>query len=296
MKIKAILILLLATVLFTSCEDIVDVNLSDEDLDLYAIEAKITTDNNPYVYLYKSLKVNSAEPYQGVIGATVTISDNSVPPQMVTLKENAATPGLYTPEEGTVYIGRPNKEYYLKIMDNDVEINARDTLARVEQIDSIQVRASLRGDKQFLGIFTYGPETPGLGNYYKWDIYINNEFLYQSEYMVIASDELVDGNYIAGFEIFTDFHDPNKPEDRKLNLGDTIVVKQTSISKFAYYFYSQMFNQGQTGGFFSVPPANVESNLTATNGKEVLGLFLASDISTSNSVIIDENIENELKK
>ena len=296
MKIKTIIFLFIGVLFFTSCEDIVDVNLSEEDLDLYAIEAKITTDDNPYVYLYKSLKVNSDEPYKGVAGATVIISDDSQPPQTITLKENSSVPGLYTPQEGTVYIGRPGKAYYLKINDDNVEINAKDTLARVEQIDSIQVRASLRGDKQFLGIFTYGPETPGLGNYYKWDIYINNKLLYQSQYLVIASDELVDGNYISGFEIFTDFHDPNNPEDRKLNLGDTVMVKQTSISEFAYNFYYQMFGQGQTGGFFSVPPANVESNLTANNGKEVLGLFLASDISTSNSVVIDDVIENDLKK
>lgn len=296
MKIKAIIYLIIGIVFFTSCEDIVDVKLSDEDLDLYAIEAKVTTDDNPFVYLYKSLKVNSSEPYQGVSGAQVVIYDDSEPPQSVTLKENSDTPGLYLPEDGTFFIGRPGKSYNLQINDGDIEINGRDTLTRVEPIDSIQVRASLRGDKRFLGIFTYGPETPGLGNYYKWDIYINNELLYQSEYLVIASDELVDGNYISGFEIFTDFHDPNKPEDRKITLGDTIMVKQTSISKFAYYFYYQMFNQGQTGGFFSVPPANVESNLTANDGKHVLGLFLTSDISTSNTVIVDQAIEDELVK
>lgn len=296
MKIKAIIYLFISILFFASCEDVVDVKLSDENLDLYAIEAKVTTDDNPYVYLYKSLKVNSSEPYQGVSNANVVISDDSEPPQSVTLKEISNIPGLYLPEDGTFFIGRPGKAYNLQITDGDVEITGRDTLSPVEPIDSIQVRASLRGDKRFLGIFTYGPETPGLGNYYKWDIYINNKLLYQSDYLVIASDELVDGNYIPGFEIFTDFHDPNKPEDRKIKLGDTVMVKQTSISKFAYYFYYQMFNQGQTGGFFSVPPANVESNLTVNDGKQVLGLFLASDISTSNTVIIDQAIEDELVK
>ncbi len=244
----------------------------------------------------KALKVNASDSYSGVSGASVVISDNSIPQQSITLTESDKYPGLYIPEKNDWYFGRPGREYHLKINDGDVEINAYDTLTPVEPIDSIQVRPSLRGEKRFLGIFTYGIETPGLGNYYKWDIYVNKKLLYGTNYIVIASDELVDGNYISGFEIFTDFHDPNNPEDRIINTGDTIFVKQSSISKFAYYFYYQMFNQGQTGGFFSVPPANVESNLKANNDRPVLGMFLASDVSYSNTIIVDEALEDELKK
>lgn len=279
-----------------SCEDIIDIKLSDEDVDLYAVEAKITTDENPIVFLYKTQKVNSANPYSGVSNATVEISDNSQPPKTISLVESPSRAGFYVPEAGINYFGETGKIYTININDEGTEIVGSDTLATVEPIDSIQVRPSLRGDKQFLGIFTYGNEPAGIGNFYKWDIYVNNELLYKTENIVIASDELVDGNYISGFEIFTDFYDPNNPEDRKLNLGDTILVKQTSISEFAYYFYYQMFNQAQTGGFFSVPPANIKSNFSAGNAKEVLGLFTASDVSVSNEVIIDEEIENGLKK
>jgi hypothetical protein len=166
----------------------------------------------------------------------------------------------------------------------------------VEPVDSIQVHSSLRGNHRFLGIFMYGNETPGIGNYYKWDIYINNKLLGDSEYLAIASDEQVDGNYISGFEIFTDFHDLKKPENRLLNLGDTIQVKQTSISEFGWLFYYQVFEQGQTGGLFSVPPANIKGNFTSNDGRKVMGLFTAHDVSASNKVVIDENIENQLNK
>ena len=33
-------------------------------VDLYAVEANITTETNPYVYLYKSQRVNVSDPYQ----------------------------------------------------------------------------------------------------------------------------------------------------------------------------------------------------------------------------------------
>lgn len=296
MKIKTIILLLLIAALFNSCEDIIEVKLNDETVDLYAVEAKITSENNPYVFLYKSQRVDADDPYQGISGASVIISDNGQPLKTITLKESQEKKGLYIPEEGTFYFGEPGKEYTLEININGVKITSTEMLARVEPIDSIKVRPSIRGDYMFLGILTYGNEPQELGNYYKWDIYINNKLLSQSDYLVAVSDELVNGNYISGFEIFTDFHDPNKPEDRLLNLGDTILVKQNSISKYAYLFYYQMFNQGQTGGLFSVPPANIESNFTSSDGRKVLGVFTAHDVSNSNIVVIDESIEGQLKK
>ncbi len=296
MNLKSIIFLLAISAFFVSCEDIVKVKLSDEDIGLYAVEAKITTDNNPYVLLYKSQLVTSNAEYPGVSGATVVISNNSKPNKSIVLHESKEIQGLYLPRPGSFYWGDPGEEYNLTITVDGVTISATEYLAPVEPIDSIQVKPSNRGDYLFLGIFTYGNEPPGLGNFYKWDIYVNKRLLYPSDFLVIANDELVDGNYIDGFEIYTDFHDPNEPEDRILNLGDTIQVKQNSIPMFAYNFYYQMLNQGQTGGLFSVPPANIKSNFTSSDGRDVLGLFTASDVSASNKVIIDEKIISGLKK
>lgn len=295
MKIVKATIFILIAGLFSSCEDIIDVKLSDEMVDLYAVEANITTETNPFVYLYKSQKVNISDPYSGVSGATVKVSDNSQPSREITLTESTEKAGLYIVEPGSQFYGETGKEYKVTIETNGVTISGSDFLAPVEPIDSIQVHSSLRGDNRFLGIFTFGNEPAGQGNYYKWDIYINKKLLSQAEYLVIASDELVDGNYVVSFEIFTDFHDPSKPEDRKIQLGDTIQVKQNSISAFDYEYYFQMLNQSQTGGLFSVPPANIESNFTSSNGKSVLGLFTANDVSTSNTVIINQAIEDQLK-
>ncbi len=296
MKFKNYIFLFAIAIFGSSCEDIIEVKLSDENLNLYAVEARITSDSNPFVFLYKSQLVNTDTEFAGISGATVVISGNPKPGKTITLQESAEIKGLYLPKPGHYYVGEPGNEYTLTITVNGIKITSTELLAPVEPIDSIQVRASNRGSYRFLGIFTYGKEAPKLGNYYKWDVYINKKLLYPSDYMAIASDEFVNGNYIPGLEIFTDFHDPNKPEDRILNLGDTIHVRQNSISKFAYNFYYQMINQGQTGGMFSVPPANIKSNLTASDESVVLGMFTAHDVSRSNTIIIDESIEKQLKK
>jgi len=296
MKNKIYIVLASLLVLLNACEDVVDINLGDQDVNMIAVEAKITTKENPYVFLYKTQRVSFAEPFPGISDAVVTISDNSVPAKTIQLVESDNTPGLYFPNENEEYFGEPGKEYTITISTNGTIISATEALYEVVPIDSIQVHSSLRGDHRFLGVFTYGNETPGLGDYYKWDVYVNDSLISGAEYLVIASDELVDGNYINGFEIFTDFHDPNKPSERLIKLGDTVQVKQTSISEFAYYYYYQMFNQSQSGGMFSVPPANIKSNFTASDESTVVGLFTTHDVSQSNVIIIDETIENQLEK
>ncbi|MBC8005324.1 MAG: DUF4249 domain-containing protein [Verrucomicrobia bacterium] len=296
MKKQIYLILIALAGIFSSCEDVIDVDLSEENLNLVGVEANITTQDEPTVFLYRTLKVNQDEGLPGISGAQVVITDDASPSNQITLVEDSQKKGLYTVAQGASFKGVAGREYTLTIQTPETTLMAKEKLTAVEPIDSIIVEPSLRGDKLFLAVFSYGQETPGKGNYYKWDIYVNDTLKYESDRMTIASDELVDGNYVRKLELFTDFHDPDKPEERELRLNDKVHVKQTSISRFGYYFYLQMINQGSTGSLFSVPPANIKSNFSSTDGKPVLGLFVARDVSVSNIIVIDQKIEDQLKK
>jgi hypothetical protein len=79
-----------------------------------------------------------------------------------------------------------------------------------------------------------------------------------------------------------------------LVLNDTVQVMQTSISKFDYNFYFQVINQSNSGGLFSVPQANIKSNFTSSDGKPVLGIFTARDVSPSNKVVITQQLLDQL--
>ena len=296
MKNYTYLIIFALAAIISSCEDVIDVKLSNEELNLIGVEANITTVDQPTVFLYKTLKVDQDVTYPGISTAVVTISDNATPANQIILTEDPAKQGHYLVPNGKNYLGVAGREYTLNIQTQGVTLVAKDKLAKVEPIDSIQVVPSQRGEKRFLGVFTYGKEPKGLGNYYKWDIFINDTLVHEANRMAIASDEFVDGNYISKLEIFTDFYDTTKPNDRKLNLHDKVQVKQTSISEFAYNFYFQMINQSSTGSLFSVPTANIVSNFTSSDGKPVLGIFTARDVSVSNQVVIDQKIEDQLKK
>jgi len=296
MKNYTYLIIIALAAIISSCEDVIDVKLSNEELNLIGVEANITTVDQPAVFLYKTLKVDRDVTYPGISGAVVAISDNATPANQIILTEDPAKQGHYLVPNGKNYLGVAGREYTLNIQNQGVTLVAKDKLAKVEPIDSIQVVPSQRGEKRFLGVFTYGKEPKGLGNYYKWDIFINDTLVHEANRMAIASDEFVDGSYISKLEIFTDFYDTTKPQDRKLKLHDKVQVKQTSISEFAYNFYFQMINQSSTGSLFSVPTANIVSNFTSSDGKPVLGVFTARDVSVSNLVLIDQKIEDQLKK
>lgn len=292
-----IIAVFLSSFVFTSCEDVIEVKLSDENLDLYGVEARITTVDQPTVFLYKTLRVNQDEEYPGISGAVVTVSDNASPMNSITLTEDPSKKGYYKVPQNASYLGVAGREYTVTIKTDGVTLVAKDQLPKVEPIDSIRVEPSLRGDKRFLGIFVYAKEPVGLGNYYKWDIFVNNKLLSDAEDIACASDEFVDGNYISHLEIFTDFYEYSKEaKDRKLKLNDVIQVKQNSTSKFAYNFYLQMINQDASGGLFSVPVANIKSNFTGSDGKPVLGLFVAHDVSVSNKVLINQKLEDQLDK
>jgi hypothetical protein len=296
MKNYIFLLLIAFAGILNSCEDVIDVKLNEENLNLTGVEAYITTLDEPTVFVYKTLKVDQAIAYPGISGATVVIFDDATPSNQITLVEDNERQGFYRVPQNASYHGVAGREYTLSIQTPEATITAKDKLFAVEPIDSIQVVPSTRGDKRFLGVFTYGKEPKGIGNYYKWDVFINDTLVQEADRIAIASDEFVDGNYISKLEIYTDFHDISKPKDRKLKFNDTVYVKQTSISEFAYNFYFQMINQNSTGSLFSVPPANIKSNFTSSDGKPVLGLFVARDVSISNKVVIDQSIEDQLKE
>jgi hypothetical protein len=293
---KYILLVPFLAILFMSCEDVVPVKLGDKNVDLFMVEAKITTIDEPFVFLAKTLPVNVDKPMEGISGAVVTISDNAQPSNILTLVEDTLIQkGYYVVPENIDYYGIAGREYTITIEIDGETLQAKDYLAPVEPIDSIKVGASDMADKYFLSVYAYSQETPGLGNYYKWDVFVNDTLLNEAASLAVANDELVDGNYVSGLEVFVDFYDPKKKEDRKLNIGDTISLRQNSISSFAYDYYMQMLTQSQSGSLFSPNPANIKGNFTTTDGKDVQGMFTAQDVSLSNIVVIDQNMEDQLK-
>src|SRR4030042_4633354 len=112
---KALFLLPLAILGFASCEDVIEVDLKDENTDLFAVEANITTTDEPFVFLTKGLPVTVDQSYEGISDAIVVISDNAQPARTVTLVEDPGRKGYYAVPSGIEYYGEPGREYTVTI-------------------------------------------------------------------------------------------------------------------------------------------------------------------------------------
>lgn len=289
-SVKCYRVLLLAVLLFSlACEDVVNVNLTPQNLNLIAVEAYINTQpsNNILVKLERTVPVNSQGNNPPINNALVQISDNQESPAKVTLYERGNS-GLYTLPPNVSYQAVPGRTYSLWILlDDGTEITGSEYLTPCPKLDTVKVNLSPRGDYKYPGVFISTQDPPLLGNCYKWDIYINGQLLFGGQDLAIAEDELFNGNYISDLLIFMDWDDTD--DKQIIEVGDTIMVEQLSISKAAYDFYYSMRDQAWTGSPFSVPPANIASNLRTNNGKRVLGLFSARDQSRSAPIPVTED-------
>jgi hypothetical protein len=285
-----VILVLLLSIVFSACEDVVEVDLNPEDIDLYAVEAYLTTkaSNNVYVKIEKSVPVDKTISNPVVNNALVLLSDDLEAPNTIILEEIGQS-GIYMLPDNSRYNVVPGRTYKIKITTPEGSIlTASEKLAPVEQLDKVKINLSARGDFQFLAIFINSQETPGVGDYYLWNIYKNGYLVNDITRTPFASDELVDGNYIYDFEIYTDFYNEDDENDKPLmEIGDVMHVEQLSISKVMYDYLLRMTDQAFAGGPFSVPPANPVGNFTSNDGKKVLGIFSVSDVSVGNSIVID---------
>ena len=110
-------------------------------------------------------------------------------------------PGTYE----TVKIMQATVEntYDLLIIYKGTDYEASTVLQSVTDIDSLtydfEEESLFQDEGYYVSLWTQEPE--GLGDYYRWIYYENGEIADSFE-LLYASDEFVDGNYIAGFEFF----------------------------------------------------------------------------------------------
>ena len=127
-------------------------------------------------------------------------------------------------------------------------------------------------------------DEPGLGDYYHWQMYVNDTLLVLpdpgNQANLIVSDEFFDGQEIKAYK-------PN--EEIILEIGDVVEVRQLGISEEYFNFLYQIF--GQTLSIPIVgnpPPVRIQGNLKHSNfenGDYVLGYFSVVSFSTAKTEV-----------
>jgi hypothetical protein len=276
MKYSNYILLILITVILSACSEVIDFDLNDQENSRLVVEGNITDQTKEHtVKLTRTSSYYENEPAPKETGANVTISDGV---SLHTLTETS--PGIY--QTASNYKGEIGKTYTLDITTTNNDFyTASSTLTSVSHIDTILVdlQEGMKGgggdedeDSEFvLALKHYGPEPATTGNNYMWLVTLND--INKTETVTditFVTDEFVNGNYIADFNI-------HEIDVEEVPLVDTLRlnVELHSISREYHDFLLAIFLETEYNGtLFSGPPANIPSNIS--NG--ALGFFRASAV------------------
>jgi len=271
-KVATLFILLIVMLLsFTSCEDVIDVDLDTANPKL-VIEASILWKKGTNGNEQKIKLTTSTDYYSSIIptvsNATVFITDTS---NTYTFIENPGTGEYFCGNFNPVI----NETYVLTVIANGETYIATEKLQAVPTIDTVQQddEGGFLGDEIEVKFFY---QDNGLTN----DFYLvqfNSNFSLLPEYDV-TNDEFFQGNQMFG--LYTN-------EDMKPS--DVLTFTLHGISELYYNYLNVLLgiSGGNGGSPFNTPPATVRGNfVNQTNSDNfAFGYFSLSEIDTKTYII-----------
>ncbi|RTQ53471.1 DUF4249 domain-containing protein [Hymenobacter gummosus] len=272
MKRLLYLLPLLLTGLLSSCTDVVPVELPDPEPQL-AVEGNITDQPGPYtIRLTKTGAYFNGEELPAVRGAELLLADNEGHAE--TLRETA--PGLYQTQ---TMQGKIGNSYVLTIRAEGQEYRAATEIKRIPHIDGLtqRTKSGEAGWEDGRYAFYNGPELPGVGDYYRFKIWINGALQNDPDDLTVRADDMVDGRYIGDIEL----------NGEPLQPGDSVRVQLLSLPQDYFHFLNEMYGQINNVGLFSTPPANVRSNVVNVNaaGPKAVGYFAGTAVRSARLII-----------
>ncbi len=268
-KMKLVALLFLTILTFTSCEEIIELDLNSTNPAII-IEANLTNSlNDNFVKITQSTDFYNPGTYKTISNAEITIRDNQN--NIYILEE--ISPGLYLNNELTA---TPENQYTIEVNSQNKKYIAESFAPKPIVIDSLSYSLETRPfnkNKKVLELHVYFQDNPEQEDYAKFDIYkngekINNIFLY--------NDRLTNGNYIDYF--FFNFR------DEEFKSGDKILVEMKSIDEQTDTYFKTLRNaltRNTRGPFGSTAPANPTTNWS----NNAFGYFSAFTISADSIVL-----------
>jgi len=262
---KKLLYISLILVLFTNCEDVIDVNLNTTEPRL-VIEASInylknTTGNE------QSIKLTLSAPFfddtvPPANGAAIQVSDTSG--NTFNFIETGNT-GIYN---NSTFIPTIDEVYTLTIDYEGETYTATETLTAVVPIDYIEQNNEGGFSGEDIELKAYYTDPAEIDNYYLFEFISDIPVVPD---LNVNDDTFTDGNQIFGF--YTE-------ED--LESGDIVTIRNYGISSQFYNFMYILLQQGgdSGGGPFQTQPATVRGNCINTTNPDnyPYGYFRLSEV------------------
>ncbi|TXD83018.1 DUF4249 domain-containing protein [Subsaximicrobium wynnwilliamsii] len=259
-------IAILLTLLFVSCEDVIDVDLNEAAPKL-VIDASIDWYKDS-MGLDQQIKLTLLTPFFNpeiapATGAVVSITkDNNESFEFLEEGES----GIYT---NNTFITELNATYTLSILYDGDTYFATETLMPVVNIDYVEQNdeGGFSGEDIELKAFYTDPANEE--NYYFFEFITD---IVEIPNLEVYEDRFTDGNQIFGFY-----------SEEDLASGDIVTIRNHGISKRFYEYMFILLQQSSEGGGgpFETQPATVRGNcINQTNPDHFpLGYFRLSEVA-----------------
>ncbi len=268
-NIFIISVAILTSLLFASCTEVLDVDLDTEN-DRLVVDGLVTNQLKPFqVKLSRTLALDDSTAFPAVNNAFVTIGDNQGNLDTLYLETN----GVYKtngPRQGVV-----GRTYLLTISVDGKSYVGQDILTSVAPIDTIFTLYREKGEEagiQEAGYYIYFAfMDPAEKNYYMEEITKDLAPVLKSNQLAVYNDQFIKPNVVF----------LTRAPGRFVS-GEKAVLTLSSLSEAGYNYMNGVALQLQNdGGFFSTPPANAPTNLSAG----ALGFFKASSVAVDSLIV-----------
>ncbi len=271
-----------------SCTEKFNINLVNGATNRLVVEGSITSEYKVHkVILSRTGEYFLNQPTTRELNALISITDGDTTMNLI----DTANSGVYQTDKEIA--GKPGKTYTLNItLSNGETYSASEFMKPILPMDSINYEYKKSDlpfdDKYYYNINIFVQEPPTKGDYYQWELYLDNEIKTDTiRLKTFVSDELVNGAYVGNWTVY-------QLPDYKID-KDTVVarIQMLSISKEKYDFYMAiLLETDYSGAGFSGPPSNVPSNIS--NG--ALGFFSASAVCGTETNIYRVKNKSKSKK
>lgn len=242
---KSIIYYLLAFVIlvFSSCKDVIDLNLGNVSPQI-VIEANVVNNQNyQIVRISKTKKFSDNNDSEPIIGASVIIEEEGTR----TYNFTQLSPGVY---KSGFFIGKPDLKYTIKVTINGKTYAATSTMPKVVNLDSLTVTEVSFFSKKNKFVQVNFKDPVNIKNQYNYVITVNDSL--RNAYYV-DEDRFNDGKTVKN-TLFT-----SNPD---LKSGDIVKVDFQCIDYNIYrYFFAitQITGNGGPPTAPSNPPTNFDN-------------------------------------
>lgn len=248
---------LLFVVFFTSCEDVVNLDLETGEtrlvIDAEIIWKKGTSGNEQVIKISKTASYYSGSTPK-VSGAQVRVENSNG--DVFTFNETEA--GVY---KCTNFVPVIDMDYKLFVDAEGKSFTAVEKLTSAAPIDKIEQKMvpDFGGDDVIEVTFYYTDPADQV-NFYLTD--------YQSEFLIYPEYEITNDEFYNGNQISTRYsHEDMKP-------GNILKITHRGVSK-NFFNYMKLILEASNSNPFLVPPGNIRGNIlnTTDNNNFALGYF-----------------------